>query len=96
MQQARTNPFCVSSEFKFWNGNCYYFHIDEGVKWKTARDRCLAKSAEGVKVHLVSIHSAEEQTYIVDEMIKTRESWIGFHKFEDGKFKPVLTPLHTY
>ena len=84
--QASAFHFCPSSEFQLWRGHCYSFNPDVKVNWAIARESCLNKSTGGTKVDLVSIHSAEENAYLVANMISEgRDYWIGFYRALDGK-----------
>ena len=49
--------------------------------WDKAREACISKNA-----HLVSIHSPDEQTFIVDNLLTPYNTWTGGKdfKWEDG------------
>ncbi|XP_022109148.1 macrophage mannose receptor 1-like [Acanthaster planci] len=56
---------------------CYYFSPQEISTWNRAETLCTAM---GTDVHLVSIHSAEEQSFLSVRASFVQEShWIGLH-----------------
>ncbi|XP_038078467.1 macrophage mannose receptor 1-like [Patiria miniata] len=57
--------------------SCYYFSPQETSSWNSAETLC---SAMGPDTHLVSIHSAEEQSFLSVRASFVEEShWIGLH-----------------
>ena len=84
--QTRAIAFCPNSEFTLWKGHCYSCHNDQPVNWDTAREKCLAKSVEGAKVDLVSIHTAEENQFLVDRCWVS-DTWIGLYKVSNGMYR---------
>ena len=63
--------------FKYWNGKCYTF-IKSKLDWEGANDQC--KDVSDGKATLVSIHSQEENDYVLSLFIDKGDMlavWIG-------------------
>ena len=74
---------CPNLDFKIYqNGYCYSFHTNEYTSNTLARQRCQEMTTTMGNVDLVSIHSADENKFINDQMKakKYTNYWIGFDR----------------
>ena len=75
---------CPSSEWKIHGDSCYLFKAESSdfMPWSEAEDTCLK-----YKSYLVSIHSTEENDFIVESMVASHPLRfnIGLQKINDGE-----------
>ena len=55
---------CPSSDWKLWENACYLFLPNRFQSWASALLTCKRSASSAWNVTLVSIHSADENTYI--------------------------------
>jgi hypothetical protein len=60
------------------NGHCYFKAQGADASWATMRDACIALGA-----HLVTITSAEEQTF-AQQFLGGNHCWIGMSRTQNG------------
>jgi hypothetical protein len=82
---------CADANGRAWgdNGHCY-FPLSVMNSWYVSRDRCSELGA-----HLVSITSAEEQTF-VNGLVGSSARWIGLARFGAPAFSWVDGAVMTY
>ncbi|XP_038058694.1 echinoidin-like [Patiria miniata] len=76
-----------------FQGHCYLW-VDKSMSWMDAERHCQMLSHPGKMVHLVSIHSEEEDEFIKDYvritsgLAATPSYWIGYSDIErEGQFQ---------